>query len=306
MIDVNVFMSTYNGEKYLREQLDSILNQEEVKVNIFVRDDGSKDHTVGILKEYKAKGLLEFYIGENIGYKKSFMELVKTCQIKAQYYAFSDQDDVWLSRKLITAIDKMNNNTPFLYCSNCQYVGEDLKNSKNYHAFYDNLTCDFIKPEVTLMCGIIATGNTMVWNDKLNNIIINADYDKLNSGHDNLMSQLSGLVGEVYKDKNKTILYRQHSDNAGGIKNIKASLLEKMKNKIYNFLHNADEYETRLFIKTNFYQFMNEECKQLLENSLNYRESINNKNKFLNRIFKSDLPTREKAKISILCLFNKY
>lgn len=89
-------MSTYNGENYLKEQLDSIFNQKEVEINLFIRDDGSMDNTVDIVKEYMVKypNKINLIEGNNIGFANSFYYLVKI-NPKYEYYALSDQDDIW-------------------------------------------------------------------------------------------------------------------------------------------------------------------------------------------------------------------
>ena len=83
---VCVLMSTYNGEKYLEEQIDSILAQKGCKVQLLVRDDGSSDGTIGILQKYHEEGYLEYYTGENLKPAKSFMDLLYNAP-KAEYYA---------------------------------------------------------------------------------------------------------------------------------------------------------------------------------------------------------------------------
>ena len=78
MKKIVVLISTYNGEKYLKEQLDSIIKQDcDEKIDILVRDDGSTDKTVDILKSYKKKGLLDYYLGENLKPARSFINLLK-------------------------------------------------------------------------------------------------------------------------------------------------------------------------------------------------------------------------------------
>nr|WP_303104047.1 glycosyltransferase [Megamonas funiformis] len=120
-------MSTYNGENYLEEQIESLRKQKDVDIKILVRDDGSKDNTVKILEKYKKEGILDFYKGNNVGYAKSFLHLL-TNNIEADYYAFCDQDDVWLPDKLIKAIEKINENEkPSLYASALKRVDENLK-----------------------------------------------------------------------------------------------------------------------------------------------------------------------------------
>ena len=96
---VLVLMSTYNGEKYLREQIDSILGQRGVEVSLLVRDDGSTDATLTTLDEYKESGRLDYYCGNNLGPARSFMHLLQNAPA-SDFYAFSDQDDKWMDDKL--------------------------------------------------------------------------------------------------------------------------------------------------------------------------------------------------------------
>lgn len=94
---VIVLMSTYNGEKYLKEQIDSILNQVKVEVFLMIRDDGSSDNTIAILKEYERQNRnIKIIKGKNIGVGNSFMQLLYN-SAEAEYYAFADQDDVWVA-----------------------------------------------------------------------------------------------------------------------------------------------------------------------------------------------------------------
>ena len=107
MEKVCVLMSTYNGEKYLKEQIESILNQENIEVDILIRDDGSTDNTLNILENYTQKYKnIRYYTGENLRSAKSFMNLLFTVK-EYDYYAFSDQDDVWKKNKLYTAVSKL-------------------------------------------------------------------------------------------------------------------------------------------------------------------------------------------------------
>ena len=102
---VLILVSTYNGEKYLPEQLDSLYAQEGVDIHILVRDDGSKDNTIGILKNYQgSKGKMTIIEGENIGAGQSFLALINEATTNYpdyDYYAFCDQDDVWYGNKVV-------------------------------------------------------------------------------------------------------------------------------------------------------------------------------------------------------------
>ena len=106
---VLVLMSTYNGEKYLDKQLESILNQNVKNVDILIRDDGSKDNTIKIINKWLVEfpKRIKLETKENIGVVKSFFELVKAAPIDYDYYFFSDQDDYWSEKKLEKAIEKM-------------------------------------------------------------------------------------------------------------------------------------------------------------------------------------------------------
>ena len=110
MKNVLVILSTYNGEKYLREQIESVLKQENVKISILVRDDGSTDNTCNILEEYEKKGLLRWYTGKNLKPAKSFIDLIFHATNDFDYYAFCDQDDFWYFKKIYSAIEQMENN----------------------------------------------------------------------------------------------------------------------------------------------------------------------------------------------------
>ena len=106
---VVVVMSTYNGGENIVRQLDSIFNQEGVNVKVFIRDDSSSDNTVEIIEKYimdHPKKELNYIVGKNEGYARSFFDALCLAGT-ADYYAFSDQDDVWKKEKLISLIQSM-------------------------------------------------------------------------------------------------------------------------------------------------------------------------------------------------------
>lgn len=131
MINVIVVMSTYNGEDSILVQLDSIFSQRGVKVKCFIRDDGSRDRTVDIINQYKQeKGAdIELIIGENVGWKRSFL-LALSHAPKADYYAFADQDDYWLPDKLISGINALSKEQVKILLYHCNRVCVNEKQEK--------------------------------------------------------------------------------------------------------------------------------------------------------------------------------
>ena len=112
MKKVQVVISTYNGEKNIVRQLDSIFDQVDVNVSVYIRDDNSKDGTLEVIDSYIKKypnKKIEVSKGENIGYAKSFWTALRDCE-EADYYAFADQDDIWFSDKLKKSIEVMDDN----------------------------------------------------------------------------------------------------------------------------------------------------------------------------------------------------
>lgn len=164
MHKVQVLLSTYNGERFLREQLDSLLRQEDVSIQITVRDDGSTDSTLEILNEYKVRGEIVFFSEANTGYQLSFLKLASYCLNTADYYAFCDQDDLWHPRKIITAINKLEKSKTKgckLYFSNLIIVDEKLKEIglKDYSQMKKTLGSAMVRFNIS--------GCTMVFNNEL-------------------------------------------------------------------------------------------------------------------------------------------
>ena len=103
MKTVNILLSAYNGEKFIAEQIESLLAQDYPAVTIHIRDDGSTDRTVEIVRQYTDRPNVKLYEGENVGYRKSFAWLLANCR-DADYYAYCDQDDYWMPDKISRAV----------------------------------------------------------------------------------------------------------------------------------------------------------------------------------------------------------
>lgn len=295
MEKIQVLISTYNGEKYLREQLNSVIEQKGVNVKILVRDDGSTDSTLEILKEYKEKGFLEYYTGENIGYKKSFMTLVSYCiKEKSDYYAFCDQDDFWESNKLISAINKIESiheDMPKLYFSNLKIVDENL----NQIGFKD-----YSNMNISLggaMVRFNMAGCTMVFNNELLNMIFKEEFFKLNISHDAWIYKVClAIGGKVIFDESSYIKYRQHGNNVTGIK-------QGIKKRLSN--------EFKAFTINKNYKSMIAECilniykDKIPNNNLLLLEEIKSYNKSFIKTIKLLFNSKLRSGIRIVDIFNK-
>lgn len=207
-----VLLSTYNGETYIREQLDSIFNQEgEFTLHVKIRDDGSKDTTLSILKEYMDKGYsLEVVEGTNKGYVQSFMELLFTTE-GYDYYAFSDQDDTWIKDKIDSAYQKIKEiDGPALYGS-CSFLSDN-----DHHIL--GVTQKKERP-ITPYNGFIECfmpGHTQLLNNKLVEGL-KGTYDVTRIyAHDFWITTYAiNFASVVFDDKAHTY-YRQHNQNVTG------------------------------------------------------------------------------------------
>jgi len=126
-----VLLSTYNGEKFLSVQLESLLAQQDIDLTIFIRDDGSSDTTPTLLAKFAAQNKnIHLRLEKNRGVIASFFDLITTVEYGFDYYALADQDDYWLPEKLISAVNKLEQQSkgqPLLYCSALEYVDQNLE-----------------------------------------------------------------------------------------------------------------------------------------------------------------------------------
>lgn len=235
---VQVLMSAYNGEKYISKQIDSILQQDYKDIHILIRDDGSSDKTVSILKEYSQKyHNISYYQGENKGVVGSFFDLMQHADKEMDYYSFSDQDDYWLQEKISHAIQYLEakqttSNVPILYCSNTIPVDANLKPIalavpyKNFRPSFGNAVIQNIN-----------TGCTCVVNRKVIEMATK-EVPVFTVMHDWWLYLIAACFGNAYFDENAYILYRQHGDNTIGAR---TSKLERWKYRIRNYKKNRGQ-----------------------------------------------------------------
>lgn len=211
-----VLMSTYNGEKYIREQLDSLLKQTLKPDRILIRDDGSKDETVCILEEYASRyPSISYYCGTNLGPAKSFWNLIMNCE-EADYYSLCDQDDVWFEEKLQKAVETLSaedDRTPLLYCSRYTLTDQDLNPlDSDVSGLYD--FSDFAHS----LLYHTAPGCTFVFNHELRKKVMKYDVEKQYCLiHDAIIHKIAAMFGKVILDKTSHMYYRQHGNNEIGM-----------------------------------------------------------------------------------------
>ena len=212
---IDVLLAVYNGEAYLKQQLDSVLNQKcSVPFHVLVSDDGSTDGTADILKSYGEKITLVPNLYEK-GAKNNFLSLLKQCE--APYAAFCDQDDIWEENKLQTVYDAMiegEDSKPCLVHTDLSVIDAEGK------AVYDSLFAHqgWDKDAVTLNRLLVqnnATGCTMLLNRPLIDLVNGQNAQKIVM-HDWWTALTAAAFGKIICLGNKTVRYRQHDKNVIG------------------------------------------------------------------------------------------
>lgn len=211
---VAILMATYNGADFLSQQLDSYNNQTYKDWSLYASDDGSTDDTLDILKKFREKNSrCEIYDGPRQGFAKNFMSLIQNDQINAKYFAFSDQDDIWINDKLERAIrflDSIGDDKPALFCSRTALI-----NDKNIPIGYSPLFSKAPSFKNSILQNI-ASGNTMVFNSLARDLLRKLADQQLVAHDWTLYQIVTASGGEVFFDKRPTLLYRQHANNLIG------------------------------------------------------------------------------------------
>ena len=225
-----ILMCTFNGENFLKEQLDSIQNQNYKNWILYVNDDGSIDKTLDILKAYQKKwGIKKMFIrqGPKKGFQNNFLQIICDKKINADLYFLCDQDDIWMPHKLSHTLKKLsifNLAKPTLYCARTTYVS-----SKNNKILGQS---DLFSKKPSFKNAIvqsIAGGNTMAFNNRLKKAVQkNFKVDVVS--HDWWLYLLNEYIGgKTYYDKESTILYRQHSGSLIGANTGFVAKLKRMR-----------------------------------------------------------------------------
>ena len=279
MEKVDILLATYNGEKYIREQIDSILNQTYKEFRLLISDDGSTDGTRDILNEYKAKDdRIEIFMQEeNLGVVKNFEFLLK--KVEAKYYMFSDQDDIWKDEKIEKSLNKIEEGFDLVY-SDLEVVDENLnvtyesywklkgiyKKIKKYNNFESLYLNNFI------------TGCTVISKkESIDSFMPLPNISKFVL-HDYWISLIISQNGKIAYIEEPLIKYRQHKNNKVGSKKKSDEL--KSIDEIRSLFIQVKKEHFKVFIE-NEDKFKSEKIKELNKKALKYYEKLE-KVKFIN------------------------
>mgnify|MGYP004620238321 CR=1 FL=1 len=207
MSKIAILMSTYNGDEFLEEQLCSIANQiTEHEISLYVRDDGSVDRTLKIIERWKNIIDIHFCSGNNLGPAKSFWSLFEDESIKADYYAFCDQDDIWDSNKIEIAIKHLQEGY-CLYACNCRSInanGQVIEKLRKEG-----------KPKISLellFVSGITQGCAMVFTNDLREYICSKNITCVPM-HDLIVCMYALSFGTFFWDQEPHFSYRFHNNN---------------------------------------------------------------------------------------------
>lgn len=287
---IEILLATYNGEKYVGEQIDSIINQTYNNWELLIRDDNSKDRTLEILKEYEKKDkrikVIEDKKG-NLGFVKNFEELLNNS--KEDWVMFSDQDDYWLENKIEKYVAILNTSSEdilkkpmlihsnsFICDDNLEIIKDEFINSKIANKYNED---DFY-------FAYFVQGSTVLINRAIIDLAL--PFSKNVTVHDRYFHLLAEFLGKRIFINESLIKYRQHSNNKIGAK---SSVISKILKKRY--FHNEDR-ELILEIQKKYKDNLETEQIEKIEK---YLEVTNDKkNRFLrfylSREFKMNIKKR--------------
>jgi len=224
---ISILMATHNGERYIAEQIDSLLNQTYKDFTLYICDDASTDKTFSIVSRYAEMNPGKIIVSRNERNTKSaksnFIKMM--IEHKDDYVMLCDQDDVWRPVKIEITVAKMKEmenmygkETPLLVHSDLMVVDENLKIISP--SFKDAMNADYSKTELrNIVIQNTLTGCTAMYNRALADLInIEPRYMVM---HDWWLILIASAFGKVGTLKEQTVMYRQHKDNEVGAKDVR-------------------------------------------------------------------------------------
>ncbi|WP_294272869.1 glycosyltransferase family 2 protein [uncultured Chryseobacterium sp.] len=252
MKKIAILLSTYNGEKFLEQQIESVLVQSFQNWDLFIRDDGSTDSTLSIIERFctKYNNIHLFECSENIGACESFLWLLKNTD--AEYYMFCDQDDIWQPDKISLSLNLMKETElkytvglPILIHTDLKVVDTNLKEISRSFWSYAKLKQRYLSDFNYLGVCNGVTGCTTLINQNVKDIVFPINTKP--PMHDYFIALKVAKYGKIVFLNTPTILYRQHQKNEVGATNINVGYfflrLKKIKETI------RDQMEMHAFLK---------------------------------------------------------
>lgn len=235
--EIAILMATYNGALFLKEQIDSIINQTYKNWTLYFHDDGSSDETISIINEYCNKYSNIYFIEDDEthrGPEGSFSFLLK--KIEAPYYMFSDQDDYWIPEKIeksYNSICKFNEELPALVAANQEITDKNLRLLRTY----SNIKSNLLSKKELMKAFCFFPGCTMIFNKVLRDLY-NSEDNPFSILHDHKLTLVNlKYKGEFHYVKEPLIKYRQHDSNAVGssVTNSSTNKFKRIKDIIRNW-----------------------------------------------------------------------
>ena len=276
---VAILLCTYNGEKYIEAQLESILNQSYPNVHCYIHDDGSSDRTVSIIKDYECSYPEVFtkldYQNMSHGAVVNFMSLINyaSANCKEDYFMLSDQDDIWLPAKVSDSVKELqkydqDNKPALVYCDQ-QVVDENLHVIvRSTNKLVGKSTEDDSFKRIVFRN--TAAGCCMCFNKELLSIASKNQDIKNIPMHDWWVMLIAAIYNNAHYFDSTLMLYRQHGDNViGGTE----TLAERFKRRWQNFIHPKclRSMEAEELYKY-YYDSMNPENQSIIKQIHNYRQ----------------------------------
>lgn len=279
MEQIDILMATYNGEKYLKEQIESILNQTYSNIRLIISDDCSTDETRKILKEYEEKeNRIKVYFQEkNLGYVKNFEFLLS--KVENEIYMLSDQDDYWLPEKVEHTYNKLKETDADLVFTDLEVVDENLK--QIYPSFNDYMKLSrkikkYINSYRLQYLYNCVSGCTLMSKKKFIDTILPLPLTSKYAIHDTWIACTVANMGKMAYLDEKTIKYRQHGNNQVGTDKIshKFKKLDQVRELFIEV--KLGLFETYVSNDRIFSEELKKQNKEILE----YFEMIKNKKHF--------------------------
>ena len=218
MDKVDILLATYNGQDFLREQVDSILNQSYQDFNLIISDDGSTDETYKILKEYEKKDsrIRLFRQEKNLGLIQNFEFLLK--QVSSDYFMFSDQDDIWKEEKIKKSIEKLKAENAGLVYTDLEIVDKNLEVIYPSYWKYKNIYKKIKKYNnfESLYLNNFVTGCTILAKSSFIKDILPLPKTSKFVLHDYWTALVISSKDKIAYLDEPTIKYRQHKNNKVG------------------------------------------------------------------------------------------